>query len=190
MERVSRVLASAQYNGTNGAEMLQLVQQITQYSGNTWSVQADDGATLVLRETGTTGLTADWPCPLAQYVVVDLSLGIIATLAADLYAARYQAIAGIVSTALRQTGSIGIAQVPSLILGASVQVVVPIRPIQPDASYAVSVSLAGSDQLLGSLELIGQPIKAPGSVTVTVHNKGILTLSGALLLVNTTAPVA
>lgn len=189
VENVSRAMAAAQYTGTNGAELLALVQGITQYSANTWSVASDDGATLVLVETGPTaaGLVAPWPIRASQWVVCDMSIGIIAILDPDRFALRYRDTADVFSVALAQTGSIGIALVPSLTGNGQTAVGVPIRPIQPDTSYLVSAQLAGGDSLLGSLSILST-VKTSGSVvTVTVRNSGLLTLSGALVLVNTTA---
>jgi hypothetical protein len=91
VEYVFRALVAAQYTGTQAsADVLAAVQQISQMTGNTWSVQSDDGAVLLLRETGPSGAYADWPVLAGQVVVIDPGVGIIDRLPAAQFTARYQ----------------------------------------------------------------------------------------------------
>ena len=101
MEYVSRTLAAVQYTGGNGAEVLTLCQGITQLSGNVWSTDSDDGATLVLKETGATGLTAAWPVLAGQWVLLDLSVAITGRFSDAEYRSRYRALDAIIQAAVR-----------------------------------------------------------------------------------------
>ncbi len=91
MESVYRALVAAQYTGTqSAADVAAAAQQITQLTGNTWSVLSDDGQTLVLRETNpSSGAHADWPVQAGQVVVIDPSVGIVDRLSATDFTARY-----------------------------------------------------------------------------------------------------
>lgn len=187
VDSVSRVMMATQYVGTNGTDVLALVQGITQYSGNVWSVISDDATTVTLLEAGPT-LSAVWTVTVGQWVVCDMSFGIIAILGADKYAVRYNQISTVVAEAIRDAGSIGVANVPALSAGI-IAVPVQIKPAQADTSYVATASLSASASVLGSLS-IDSVVKTSGSVvTVTVRNSGLLTLSGAIVIVNTTAPL-
>jgi hypothetical protein len=92
LEYVYRALVAAQYTGAQGAaDVAAAVGQITQMTGNTWSVQSDDGSVLVLRETSpVSGAWADWPILAGQVVVIDPSIGIVDRLAPSAFLARYR----------------------------------------------------------------------------------------------------
>lgn len=91
MEYVYRALVAAQYTGQqSSADVAAAAAQITQYTGNTWTVQSDDGSVLVLRETGATGAWADWPVQAGQVVVIDPSFGIVDRLSLSAFLARYR----------------------------------------------------------------------------------------------------
>lgn len=92
LEYVYRALVGAQYTGTQStADVLAAVQQISQLTGNEWTVQSDDGQVLILRErVPGTNLYADWPVLAGQVVVIDPSVGIVDRLPVSKWAARYQ----------------------------------------------------------------------------------------------------
>jgi hypothetical protein len=92
LEYVIRTLVAAQYTGqASAAAVAEAAEQITQYTGNTWTVQSDDGSVLVLRETNpTNGAYADWPVLAGQVVVVDPSIGIVDRLSVNAFLARYR----------------------------------------------------------------------------------------------------
>lgn len=90
MEYVYRSLVAAQYTGgQSAADVAAACAQITQLTGNAWTVLSDDGQTLVLRETNAQGGHADWPVQAGQVVVIDPSVGIVDRLPADKFQARY-----------------------------------------------------------------------------------------------------
>lgn len=81
------------------------------------------------------------------------------------------------------TLAVGYAVTPSLIVGASATVAVPMVPALPDAGYNVAVALAGSAQLLGALAILSATVAGSAQVDVVVQNNGLLTLGGATVLV-------
>jgi hypothetical protein len=81
------------------------------------------------------------------------------------------------------TLAVGYAVTPSLIIGASATVAVPMVPSLPDAGYNVAVALAGSAQLLGGLAILSATVAGSAQVDVVVQNNGLLTLAGATVLV-------
>jgi hypothetical protein len=81
------------------------------------------------------------------------------------------------------TLAVGYAVTPSLIIGASATVAVPMVPSLPDAGYNVAVALAGSSQLLGALAILGHSVVDADTVNVVIQNNGLLTLAGATVLV-------
>lgn len=79
--------------------------------------------------------------------------------------------------------AVGYGVVPSLLVGASATVTVPMVPSLPDAGYSVAMALAGSAQLLGALQILGHTVVSASAVDVSVRNNGLLTLGGATVLV-------
>lgn len=65
-----------------------------------------------------------------------------------------------------------------LLLGAQVDLVIPISPVQVDTNYQVSATLANAPtaSLLGSISVTWKT-KATNSVTVTIKNNGLVTLA-------------
>jgi hypothetical protein len=101
MEYASRTVLAAQFVGTNSQELLDIVQAITQYTGNVWSIHADSTAErLVLREMSATGAVADWPVLAGQWMVVAPDFGIVARLSDAAYRARYRALDAIINAAV------------------------------------------------------------------------------------------
>ncbi len=92
LEYVYRALVAAQYTGQqSAADVAAAAAQITQFTGNTWTVQSDDGNVLVLRETNpTSGAYADWPVLAGQVVVIDPSVGIVDRLGVQAFLDRYR----------------------------------------------------------------------------------------------------
>lgn len=202
MEKASRVVLAAQYTGANGAEVLAMCQAITQYSGNVWSVDADDGQVLRLKETSPS-LAADWPILKTQWVVVAPDTGIIARMTPAAYAARYRAIDTIVADAVASTvqplvaaevakamyGGFGVTGLPLLTPNAtSAPIPVTIEPVQPDTGYVARAFAVSGAAVLTSLSIVSIT-KTSGTVaTVVVKNNGAASVGG-LLLLHITSPV-
>jgi hypothetical protein len=92
MENVYRALVAAQYTGgQSAADVAAAAAQITQLTGNQWSVLSDDGSTLVLREVNpANGAQAHWPVLAGQVVVIDPGVGIVDRLTPAAFFARYR----------------------------------------------------------------------------------------------------
>ncbi len=92
LEYVYRALVAAQYTGSQStADVEAAVGQITQLTGNIWTVQSDDGNVLVLRETSPiSGAFADWAVLAGQVVVIDPSIGIVDRLGVSAFLSRYR----------------------------------------------------------------------------------------------------
>jgi hypothetical protein len=91
VEQVYRALVAARYTGgQSAADVAAACAQITQLTGNQWTVQSDDGETLVLRETSPSGHFADWPVLAGQVVVIDPAAGIVDRLPVDKFLLRYR----------------------------------------------------------------------------------------------------
>lgn len=101
MEYVSRALVAVQYTGSaTTADVQAAAGQISQLTGNTWTVQSDDGQTLVLRESNPSGLWADWAVTAGQVVVIDPSRGIIDRISPAEFSARYLRAVNVSDTTL------------------------------------------------------------------------------------------
>ena len=92
LEYVYRALVGAQYTGSQDtAAVAAAAAQITQLTGNVWTVQSDNGQTLILRETNpTSGAYADWPVLAGQVVIIDPAVGIVDRIAVSAFQARYR----------------------------------------------------------------------------------------------------
>jgi hypothetical protein len=99
MESVVRTLYAAQYAGGGAsAEVLTAVGELTQLTGNTWSVERVTDAGLILRETGPSGLTDLWAVANGDVVVVDPSVGIVDRLQPAAFFARYGRVTDLATT--------------------------------------------------------------------------------------------
>lgn len=82
--------------------------------------------------------------------------------------------------------SVGIAAVPTLLLGASTTVAVQLSPAMPDSSYtARAFKFAGVS--LSDLNITSVTVVDADTVNVGVQNVGLLTLTGASVLVTASA---
>ncbi len=214
VDAVSRVLLATQYTGGNGAAVLAMCQNITQYSGNIWTIDSDDGATLRLRESNPeTGAQAMWPVMIGQYCVVAPDTGIIARMAPGAYSARYKTIDSIVQaavadqvdeiaasaavqTAITQQinaramyGGFGVYALPTLLPGAtSSPLAVTIEPAQPDTGYVARAFAVSGAAVLTSLSIVSRTNTSGSVCTVVVKNNGVASIGG-LLLVHVTSAV-
>jgi hypothetical protein len=162
------ISASANYPGASA------MVSVDPYSGYTLNFAAGDswGYATNGQYPGASLADPNFGVPLEAYVTA--VAGPIATAAAS------AAVAAIPQPAL----AVGYEITPNLLAGASATVQVPMVPGLPDAGYNVAVALAGSSQLLGSLQIIGHTVVSASAVNVSVQNtNGLLTLGGATVLV-------
>lgn len=76
----------------------------------------------------------------------------------------------------------GKAAVGPLLLGTSTTVAVPLSSAMPSADYAADAVVWTGASLLGDLEVTDVVVVNASTVNVTVHNTGLVTLSGAILV--------
>jgi hypothetical protein len=88
------------------------------------------------------------------------------------------------------TTALGIASVPSLLGSAQTTVQVTIRPTLPNNTYNVAAALSGAVNLLASLSVLSISKVSGSRADVVVRNTGLLTLAGALVVVNAVMPEA
>lgn len=81
--------------------------------------------------------------------------------------------------------ALGIAGVPTLLGGVAVNIDVTIRPAYSDTSYQATAALSGTVSLLAALSIISVTIISGSVVRVRVQNTGLLSLSGAQVVVTT-----
>ena len=81
------------------------------------------------------------------------------------------------------THSLGYASVPSLLTTQQTTVSVALTPSLPSSAYNASAALTGNAQLLGDLAINSVTVAGAAQVDVVVQNNGLLTLSGATVLV-------
>lgn len=81
------------------------------------------------------------------------------------------------------TVSVGTAAVPTLLLAQSVTVPVTLKKSFIDTAYSAIALLSGSLNLLGALQVNSVTIVDEDTVDVVVQNTGLVTLSGASVLV-------
>lgn len=202
MEYASRTIVAVQYNGSNGAEVLSMCQMVTQYTANVWSIAASDTSQLELREVSPAGAMALWPVTAGQWVVVAPDFGIVARVEDAKYKARYRALATIINDAVQANadviaakalyGGFGIAPVPAL-AGANApsavaDVVVTLKPAQPDTAYVAEAFLTMGVNLLTTVVVESITKTSKSTVTVRVRNTGVAHLGGGLCMVHVTAP--
>lgn len=205
MEYVSRTLVAARFTGQNADELLSMVQMLTQYTGNTWSIGSNDGQTLVLLETPPPhrlSPAAPWPVQLDQYLVVAPDFGIVARMPAARFPDRYRALSAIfaeaaatpaVRAALRSQQEVGAAPIGIILLNASQVVTVTLTGAFPDIDYNVKVRAISGGQVLSMLRVTniektagtpatGNAAAVPATVKVTVQAVGVASLAGVLLV--------
>jgi hypothetical protein len=191
MQRVSRVLLAEQYTGSNGADVLAMCQMITQYSGNAWTIDSDNGTTLVLRESSPLGLVGRWPILKDQWCLVAPDTGIVARMPDAVYQVRYKTLSSIATDAIGNPdvinaiaasspvqsaivaevakvkfGGFGVAPLPVLIAGATSSVIqVPILPVQPSTGYAAEAFAISGAAVLTTLSIVSMTKVITDAVT-------------------------
>lgn len=197
-ELVIRTLLAAMYTGTNGAELLETVQQITSNTA-TWSIASDDGLVCVLREQQQ-GRVADWPVRLNRWLIVAPDFGVVARVRPEIFERDYRRmsqVAGLVAatdqmqealtTAAQAGGAFGMASVPALTPAAQQTTVqVQIRPELPTTDYAAAAFISGSANLLAGLEILSVAKVSGARVDVTIRLRGVAALSGGIVAVHCT----
>lgn len=193
MKKVRRRLVAETYTGSNSADMLAMVQEITQYSGNSWSIKSETPEALVLLEDNPDKpIDGEWVIKPGTFVLVAPDTGIVNMLPAEKAIARYTdddltfmeavgnpAVISALSAALKPELRVAAVTVPTLLGNASAMLTVPFTVPFKDASYQVqTVAVANSAVLSGLTATVLS--KTAGSVVVRVQNTGLAALSGVL----------
>lgn len=188
----ARILELALYDGTNDADLLTTIQQTFPSAS---AIGGTPGVTTIIRtdipdnggQDYTFRIGDSWEnaqglqrmpyeglnlpgffVPLDQFITDVMTNGLAGLLPVPEFAGGY-------------------AAVPSLGIGGSATLTVPIKPTLPSASgYTPVATVAGGLTLLGNLEIFGTPTMVGGSAcSVGVRNTGLLSLgTGATVMVH------
>lgn len=82
------------------------------------------------------------------------------------------------------TLGMGSATVPALTGSGSTNIDVSIAPAMPSGAYGAAACLVGTSALLANLSVTAVAVIDADTVRVTIHNAGLLTLSGAAVVVS------
>lgn len=169
MPYVTQLVRSIQYTGANGSYII-----------GTWDTGAtflsDTGSVLTFRDGDSITRTVhvnDW---VIQMDGVNDAYPQVVT--PTNYAARWRELINGV-TAL----SMGSAPVPALTASGSTNIAVDISPTMANTTYTPAATLVGTSALLADLEITSVTVTDADTITVSVTNNGILTLSGATVVV-------
>lgn len=204
MWAISRQLYATQWDGTNAAEVVAMCNTITQYSGNVWSIESDNGQVLWLREQGA-GLPGFWMIRKDQVVVVAPDFGILDRMPLAAFQGRYRIVSETFEAALAASptvadvraaiagsmyGGFGLAGLPTLLPGAtSSPIAVTIEPAQPNTGYVARAFAISGAAVLTSLQVMTLTKVNGSSCTVVVKNNGVASVGG-ILMIHVTAPVS
>lgn len=184
---------AVQYTGSNSAEIDAIIANFV--------ITNEAGGVLDFTSNGSpwTANATDWICfqqntvdqihsaaLFAFYFTRYPDIAALAAVEADV--AVVEADVAAVEAALADLGdiamlSVGAAAVPLLLASASVTVPVTLYPALPDTSYTPHSHLFGGINL-GPLEILSSTVISTTVVDVVVRNNGLLSLTGATLLVS------
>lgn len=165
---------SAQYDGTNGAYIVSCI------SGATLLTEGDGTLVFAYNDYNVFVYTTNW--------VVFLNAQLFQVMSnAEYYEywVEYPLLAQV--TALENATSVtslGNASVPTLLSNTQTTVSVNMSPALANVNYNVASVIIGSADLLTDLQILSTTIVDVDTVDVVVRNNGLLSLSGATVLVN------
>jgi len=150
------------------------------------AVAAALGATFVSESGGVLSMNLNgdaWTVPSGSWMVQVYDVGTAAWQAWSLVSAsdlakRVIEVSAPVAPTIRQ----GAAAVGPLLLNTSATVGVQLSSAMPSAAYAADAVVWTGASLLGALEVTAVSVVDADTVNVTVHNGGLVTLSGSILV--------
>lgn len=163
---------AVQYTGSNGSEVDGFCDD--------WSFVSESGGVLTLNSLPSGNFTVT----TGQWVVSTYGqCQIFANEAA--WRAIYidYATKADLGTATMPVTAIGVASVPTLLGATQTTVQVTIRPTLPSTSYSVASAVTGAVNLLASLSVLSTTVVSTSRVDVVVRNTGLLSLTGASVIV-------
>lgn len=168
---------AVQYTGSNSADIAALITNTVTVSevGGVWTVESPSGSS-----TWTVN-TNDWVC-YSQNMIVQVCSPTVLDFFWDCNASCTDVSGFATGVSVK---SVGVAPVPTLLLGGSATVAVQLSPAMPDASYtARAYKFAGVS--ITDLNITSVTVVDADTVNVGVQNTGLLTLTGASVLVTAT----
>lgn len=175
-----------QYTGSNSAEIDGLITDFT--------ITSESGGVLNFTSQflNLSANTGDWiRFRLGQVEGVFSSSAFSAGYAQYPTQGSFDALAGNVSTlsatvtslGVSTAQSVGIGEVPTLLLNATAVVPVTLLPAMPSSSYTVNRGIFAPAGVLANITITATSIVSSSLVNVTVQNTGLASLSGARVLV-------
>lgn len=164
----SKKFPSVKYDGTNSAEVI----TVAELSGHDCSIVSESGGVLVVADNL---FVVQKTINSGEWVYIDPE--------------NPNAIFEVVTNTrfnelfFKTEISVGFAVVPTLLLSQSATVTVTLEVPFFDAAYSAVALLSGSLNLLGALQVNSVTVVDEDTVDVVVQNTGLVTLSGASVLV-------
>lgn len=164
------------YDGTNSAQINDLVEQlvITSESSGILSFESPPGSTSF---TANTGDTIVWTQGMVTQVLSEEDMDFF-------YACN--TICDTLPEARPAVRAVGVAAVPTLLLGGSATIPVTLQPAMPDTDFDAYASKFAAVSLT-DLSITAVTVVDVDTVNVQVSNVGVATLSGASVMVHAVA---
>lgn len=164
----SKKYPSVKYTGSNSAEVI----QVGELSGHDCSIVSESGGVLVVSDDTAsqqrTVNSGEW-----AYIDPESPNSVFEVVTQTVFNNFF----------FKTEISVGIAGVPTLLLTQSTTVTVTLKVPFFDTSYTPVALITGSLTLLGALQINSVTIIDEDTVNVVVQNTGLLSLSGASVLV-------
>lgn len=170
---------SIQYTGSNSADIDSQVPDV--------SIVSESGGVLTLLFNGNNVIvnTGNWIIWDVGGLVVFSNAQYLAERDCVALCSQVEAVAGDLATlgAVTAVRSVGMAAVPTLLLGQDTTVAVTLQPAMPDSGYAAHATKFGG-VALGDLSITSVSVVDEDTVNVAVDNVGLGTISGVTLMVH------
>lgn len=166
-----------QYTGANGADIFNVASD---GQPGTWSYTEVDDVLTIKQDFGD-DVFDEWSAPVNGYFLWRADGTMSSGVSEADFNNKFVKLSDMVNDDV--TAASGIAAVGTLAGGASTTVTVTLNAAFSDTSYNVAPIVFGDLTLLGKLEVTSWSIVDESHVNVTVHNTGLLSLSGGKVLV-------
>lgn len=162
--RVTARMGAVQYDGTNAEFIAGCLTDgsVNSASGATCNIQVAE--------------SFNFDCPVNHYVLVDGAGNYNGVISPEAFETGWAIIPAAVT-------GLGVEPVPLLAGSQETTVSVAIVPPMVDMDYTAAPALSGAVNLLGSLTVLSHTKVSESRVDVVVKNNGLLSLSGATVLV-------
>lgn len=166
------------YTGSNVADVLSMLN-VGASSSEQWAVTATNGTMRTIQK----GFSEQYDIVPGNYIVRQANGGFAGIMTQTEFEFRYTTLPMLQELMMPYaTSAMGIGAVPSLLLNASTNVAVTIKPTLPSTDYSAAAITLSSLNVLSALQ-VQSITKTSGSVvTVNVKNTGLVTLSGQVIV--------